>query len=267
MFEEITKIMDLMEYHQYDWHQHDLDEACNKRSSGHYFTWQEHLEAMILSLLSGNRPWRQIAASIDSLRKVFLDYQPDALMQVDPDLLESQVCSIGCGNRRIHQQMQELRYNINVLRNIERNYGDVDMLANMAVVRPLEVATMLSYNGGIYKIKGFGKALALEYLRRVGVDAVKPDVHVRRILQRFGYFSYLPSEDETFQLVKNASVELGMTMHDIGAVLWNFCATGYMQICEATPRCRECIVQCQSSTCAPTDVQELIEAVYTSRKE
>ncbi len=261
---EIDKIKAQMKYHKFDWNNEDLDKAMDKRQSGGVFTWSDHLEALLLSLLSANRPWYQIANSKDSLRKIFFDYDKDQLYLADPESLADTVCSIGCGNRRIYTQMRELKNNILVLRSIERNYGDVDALAQMAVDNQLEVMTMLSYKGGMYKLKGVGKALALEYLRRLGVDAVKPDVHIRRILQRFGYFPYLPSEVETFELIREASGEHNIPMHEIGSLLWSFCATGYMQICEATPHCDMCYVQCKSSTCDESAVGHLATLVKWS---
>lgn len=261
MYPEIELVQKQMNYMNFTWKEEMLEVLHNKRLEGHVFTWQEHLESLLLSILSANRPWSGIARSIDSLREIFFDYNVDKLYKANPESLADSICNINCGNRRIYTSMRELRYNINVLRNIERLYGNVDAFAQEAVKDPIPIMHRLSENYSQFKLKGVGKALALEYLKRVGVDVVKPDVHVRRILQRFGYFSYLPSEEETFILVRKMSQDLGIPMYEIGSILWSFCATGYLEICTATPKCQMCVVQCKSSTGCSKETQRFITLV------
>ena len=54
------------------------------RQSGHVFTFEEHIKAMLLSLLSANRPWKQIEENIDNLDKVFHEYNPEYLLNESP---------------------------------------------------------------------------------------------------------------------------------------------------------------------------------------
>lgn len=236
-----------LDYYNIKWRDERAHDAYDKRVAGHVFTLQEHVEALVLSLLSANRPWFQIENNLDNIAKIFHGYNPDYLSLADPNKLVEKICSIDCGNRSIYKQMESLKHNISVLRKIDVDYGSVDAFAVEAIKDPMSIAIALSLKDGMYKLKNVGQALALEYLKHVGVDCVKPDVHIRRMLQRWGYFSYTPSEIETFDFIYGVSKNSGMLAMDIGSAMWNFCAKNYLEVCTASPRCRGCTVQCKSS--------------------
>ena len=135
--------------------------------------------------------------------------------------------------------MNALGANIATLKRIERDFGSLDRF--VASSEPIEIANLLS-GSGAYKLKYVGPALALEYLRNVGVRAAKPDVHVLRILggERLAYFPALPMEWEAVQLVANLAAEAGCSATYLDNLLWLFCAVGYGNICGARPRCNVC---------------------------
>ena len=204
------------------------------------FTKQEHCEGLLLSVLSANRPWIGIVQHIDDLKRVFHDYDPDFLRSANPDDLTRDVVAIGCGNRRIAAQMSEISYNVSLLDYYEKEYGDCDAPMQMAVENPIEILYVFSDKKSMLKFKGVAVALAAQYMKNMGIDLVKPDVHLRRILQRFGLTAGLPDEYETIRICKNIADKYGITQTEVGTILWQFCATGYLEICGANPRCGVC---------------------------
>jgi hypothetical protein len=161
--------------------------ASEARENGQAFGFRDHVRGLLLSQLSNQRPWKAIAQNLGKIQRIFFDYDPDTLQQADARGLADAICAIGCGNRAILKQMNELSANISTLKRIEKDFGSLDRF--VASSDPFEVARLIS-TSGLYKLRYVGPALALEYLRNVGIRAAKPDVHVMRILggERLGYF-------------------------------------------------------------------------------
>lgn len=242
MYEEFGKVLNWMKDIGYEWDTLPNQHRVAQRKEGTLkLTMRDHLEALMLSILSANRPWIGIQRHEEDLRKVFHNYDPEYLKTVDPYQLKEEVCAIDCGNRRILSQMQEISYNIGILSFVEKKFGSVDYLADVAINNnQLEVVRVLSSSQSAIKLKGVGKALAHEYLKNVGVDTVKPDVHITRILHRMGWSAWEPDEDECFYIVQKIAKEYNLLMMQVGTILWQFCATGYLEICSATPSCGIC---------------------------
>jgi endonuclease III len=206
------------------------------RKGGYKFTFEDHVEAMVLSLLSANRPWKQIEDNISNISRIFKQYDVDYIMSKNPVEFANEIRSIGCGNRAIVRQMSGLADNIKTLQRIDEVLGDVDKLTN---VKPYKMSELLS--DGYYKIHGFAQTLALQYLRNVGVDTCKPDVHIRRILYRLGYTGY---EDvsiwKIMSVMEKLSTDLEMPITLINEIIWHYGATGYGEICSKIPKCEIC---------------------------
>ena len=86
--------------------------------------------------------------------------------------------------------MLSLHENIRTFEKIEKEYGSFDSFVLSDTIN--NIAIQLSTSNSRYKLKQIGFALALEYLRNVGLDVGKPDLHIRRILsiKRLGYSKY-----------------------------------------------------------------------------
>lgn len=212
------------------------------RQSGHVFTFEEHIKAMLLSLLSANRPWKQIEENIDNLDKVFHQYNPEYLIDENPKVLMDEVCKIGCGNRAIMRQMEGVSYNVRLMQSIVDVIGDLEKL--VVNNEPYDVSAILS--SGHYKLAGFAQTLALQYLRNVGIDTCKPDVHIRRILARL---RLIPYEDcpviDVVNTMSRLSRELGIPITLVNEIIWTYGATGFGEICAKVPKCYVCqITEC-----------------------
>jgi hypothetical protein len=215
-------------------------EAAELRAAGKRFSVGEHLRGLILSKLSSNRPWGGVARNLDRIRDIFFGYDPEAVRQADPGILEQQLRAIQCGNRRIRSQMLALRPNIETFYRIEAEHGSLDRFVTSS--DPYSVASQLADAASPYKLRMIGLPLALEYLRNVGIAAAKPDVHVRRALsgERLAYSAALPSPREAHNIMDRLAAEARTNATYLDNLLWLFCAADYGDICNARPRCGIC---------------------------
>lgn len=139
--------------------------------------------------------------------------------------------------------MKYLSYNIRVMEKIVDDYGSMD--AFITSEPAYRIVRKLSHYRSQYKIKMLGEALAWEYIRNVGIDACKPDTHLRRFLgnARMGYaHASVASVEEVVAQVELIAKENDIPQSVIDNVIWSYCADGYGQICTATPKCDMCVI-------------------------
>ncbi|MCB2305624.1 hypothetical protein LGL08_00145 [Clostridium estertheticum] len=209
------------------------------RKKGKSFTFNDHLNALIFSLLSNQRPWKPIQKNEKIITEIFSNFDKNSILNTDPNIFIERLRVIKCGNRAIKKQMGSLNHNIHILEQISNDFGSLD--AFIVSRSPHNIAMELA-QGDHYKLKQVGYALALEYLRNVGIDAVKPDTHIIRILSkgRLAYSESTPSPEEAVKILEDISKETGLSLSYLDALLWYFCATEYGNICTSTPRCNVC---------------------------
>lgn len=214
--------------------------ASEERARGKQFTLAEHVRGLVLSLLSNQRPWQRIAENLVRIKEIFSGFAPDVLRAKNPEELIRDIRAIKCGHRPIRIQMLTLRTNIETLERIAWDYGSVDQFVTSA--EPDIIAKKLSVPSSPYKLKQVGYALALEYLRNVGIRAGKPDVHIRRFLsgKRMAFVAGEPSEEEAYHLIARLASDAGCNATYLDNLIWMFCAKDYTNICGATPRCSVC---------------------------
>ena len=215
--------------------------AIEARRHGKVFTLREHLEGLVFAQLSSQRPWKPIEANIENLKAAFLDFDPETLASANLDDIENSVLALRCGNRQIHRQIQALPENIACFQRIEAERNGLD--AYVQSDKPAVIAGELG-QGRRYKLKQVGFALAMEYLRNVGIDAVKPDVHICRIIgpKRLGWAAKEPNPKEAADILSKKAKEIGISAAYLDGLLWLFSAKGYGGICGARPDCSSCQV-------------------------
>lgn len=223
---------------------HIIDEfgqvkASEDRISGKQFILQDHIQGLILSLLSNQRPWGPIAQNITHIGTIFFNYNPNKLIGTHPDYFVKNILEIKCGNRQIKKQMMSLKENINTLILIENDNKSIDSFITSD--NPDIVAKKLS-KAGRYKLNQVGYTLALEYLRNVGIRAGKPDIHIRRILsrERLGYFNNMPSEVQAYNFIDKFANIAGCNPTYLDNLIWLLCAKNYGNICGSKPMCSIC---------------------------
>ena len=237
---EFGQIVDNLNKWGIDYKSNYCYKMYEKRQAGYHFSFEEHIKAMVYSLLSAQKPWVQVEPKLNLIDEIFKGYGAEYVKSEDPQVLISKVCAIGCGNKAIARQMQGLKHNVEVLEEIHKVSGDIDQF--VGYYSPIEVSELLS--SGRCKLNGFAQTLALQYLKNVGISTCKPDVHVKRILARLGYIPY--EEVEIWYILKTVSrIAEVYSIPDIevNEALWYYCATGYGEVCAATPKCKVCGIQ------------------------
>lgn len=243
MYKEILDlVLKTMEKNNYDILELETTTSINKRNEGYHFSIEQHLNGLIYSLLSNQRPWKGISENIENINKIFKNFDIDYVYNENPELFVNKLKKIKCGNRAIKKQMESLRYNIDMLKQIEKEYGTLDNYVTSKA--PLDIAIELST--GKYKLKQIGFSLALEYLRNVGIDAIKPDIHICRILGKNKLAlsnNDVATENEAINILSNFSKECNLSQSEIDSILWQFCSSGYCEICTKIPKCELCLVK------------------------
>ncbi|OJX39967.1 MAG: hypothetical protein BGO78_14370 [Chloroflexi bacterium 44-23] len=213
--------------------------ASEDRKSGKVFSFSEHLRGLVYAQLSNQRPWGPIADHVANIDEIFFDFDPDRLQSTPPEYFSDSLKEIRCGNRQINKQMVVLSENINTFKRIVANHGSLD--AFLEKEDAMAIATALSYPG-TYKLKQIGLALALEYLKNVGIEAIKPDVHIMRILSssRLGYLKDNSDEYEAIIEVLALAEEAQSNAIYLDNLLWLLGAQNYGNICKKDPSCNLC---------------------------
>lgn len=243
---EFGEIIKTMENNHYDYkkdYQGTLN-ALIERKNGKKYSISEHICAMVFALLSNQRSWRPIADNRENINRLFHNFNPDYIKVQNYQFFIDELKCLRCGNRQISKQMQSLKDNIGTLERIAVDYGSIDDYYNKTDVKEL----LKSLSFGKYKLKQMGVPLVSEYLKGVGIDIIKPDVHVCRILTRLGYVkSDKISNDEALDICCDIAKKYGLTNVDVDAILWQYCANNYFEICCDKPKCYKCLVKnCKS---------------------
>lgn len=241
MFEEITLMEDRLLSNGFNPNESLSCKRYALRHAGHSYTFNEHVGAMVLSLLGANRPWITIENNFDNLSELFHGYDATYICNTDPQVFIDGISKLGCGNRAIVRQMNGLAYNVDIMHTIEDVSGiSIDKVVTYDT--PRHVADVLLTDR--YRFKNMQRALTHQYLRNVGIDLFKPDVHITRILTRLGYVPYEDcSADLYFTVFEKMSEELNKPITYINEVIWMYGATGYAEICKEPPRCSCCDIK------------------------
>ena len=219
--------------------------AVYARRAGKKFSFAEHLKAMIYAFLSNQTKWIRIEPHLSEIDELFMDYDYERILSKPAEHFYKGLFALKCGNVATAKQMNELAYNIELLLSIEKEYGTLD--AFVVSSEPSVIVKKLSSSSSRYKIKNLGEALAWEYLRNVGVDGMKPDVHLTRFLgsDRMGSKdNHIPAtSDEAIRQIDRMSEVTGLTRCEIDNIIWSFGADSYGAICNAHPRCDLCPIK------------------------
>lgn len=228
---------------------HIADISGNKskmdlRAKGKPFTIQEHIEGMILALISGQNKWYRVERQLDNIKKLFFNYEPDEILKHEGDYYYKGLRVLGANGRFAERQMAEVGHNVCVLKDIEADHGSVDaFLTSQPVDR---IVKALSDGKSKYKLNQMSIALVCEYLRNVGIDTAKPDEHMRRMLgaERLGVsLKKDASESEVISEFYRLSKETGMWAADLDYLFWCYCAEEKAEICGKNPRCEKCVIR------------------------
>lgn len=213
-------------------------EAVEARKNGKIFSFEEHLKGLIFSQLSGSRNWKYVHKNMELINEIFFNFDKEKIKNIDYKHFVNKLKSYKLGGRSLNAQMQSLKYNIRIFEKIEKEYDALDVFVTK--MNPRAITTLLTDKKSSYKLKQIGFPLAIEYLRNVGIDEIKPDVHLIRIFKRMELIPDIGAEQEVIQAAEKLSEYTGFSKAYIDFLLWHFCAEGYGNICSASPKCTKC---------------------------
>ena len=225
----------------------DIDGNVTKvhmRENGKFFSFAEHIRGMVYSMLSAQTVWTNIERNMANIDALFNNFDPEFILSHDYTYFYDGLGRFGARGRLTNGQLKELHHNIGIMQSIIKQYGSMDAFVDS---RPVyEIIDKLANPASRYKLKMMGEPLVCEYLRNVGVDCFKPDVHLKRLLGRDrlrACASSDPSFSDLYSIMIKLKKETGLKMAQIDYLLWAFCATGLGEVCTANPNCNVCPVR------------------------
>ena len=163
----------------------DIDGEVTKvhmRENGKSFSFAEHIRGMVYSMLSAQTVWANIERHMENIDALFNNFEPEFILAHDYTYFYDGLGRFGARGRLTNGQLKELHHNIGIMQSIIKQYGSMDAFVDS---RPVyEIIDKLANPASRYKLKMMGEPLVCEYLRNVGVDCFKPDVHLKRLLGR-----------------------------------------------------------------------------------
>ena len=218
--------------------------AVIDRQRGKIFSFEEHLKGLIYALLSNHTEWSLKEKKLPQIDRLFFNYNVFEIEKHSAVYFERGIRKIKCGNVSIKRQMAYLHNNIKTLKKIERDYGSLDRF--VLSDKPEKIVNKLAQPNSKYKLNNIGTSLAWEYLRNVGINVSKPDVHMKRFFgsQRIGMSRTLEaSEKEVIKAVEKLSKESGYTKFEVDYLIWCYCASNKGEVCTQTPHCYKCVIR------------------------
>ena len=217
-------------------------QMVRQRQQGKEFSFREHLRGFIYAQLSAHTQWHHVAPKLPQVDDLFFQYDERAILAWEGSYFTAGLKQLSCASQCTNRQMNHLGENIEKLRRIAEEYSSLDAYVTSA---PPEIIVR-DLAAGPHKLYGIGPALAWEYLRNVGIDGVKPDIHVCRFLgaSRMGESDQeQATPSEAVNIVRKMSVQLNLPLVEIDSILWSYCASHYGEVCTATPHCEACVVR------------------------
>lgn len=239
------------------WEATYISKQIKRRRQGEPFRVQDHIRAMVYSMLSAGIPWERVDGCIERetgriipVESIFWQCNPQKLLQDSPERLTDKIKEqnfAGIGSRKQMEALIEV--NIPKLLRWDKEYGSIDQyyqkfIQEDASLKSLVIA--LSDSNSTDKLQQMGIALVSEYLRNVGYDIPKPDRHTRRILgsEILGLSEKKTAEPlEVFDIIGGLAEKMHKSPAEIDYILWSYCAKGYGEVCTAKePGCGDCVI-------------------------
>ncbi len=214
-----------------------------QRNEGKMFTIQEHIEGMILAMIS-YQDWKNIAYQKDKIKELFFNYEPKQILKHDGNYYYEGLHSLWVSGRFGKIQMQEVNHNVNVFKSIEKDFKSVDAFVTGRSAD--EVVEALSDSKSKYKLNQMSEILVCEYLRSVGIDIVKPNLCIRRMLgaDRLGISNKKTASCyEEIKEFSRLSKETGLRAEDLDFLFTRYCDESDIGICSEKPKCDKCVIR------------------------
>lgn len=256
----------------------ELEREADACYNGKEYSVNEHVEKLILAMLSCQRRWQSLVPHIDNgdIPKAFFNYDANILKATPGKDLYDSITAKNCGNRRISKQTACLSYDIAIIEkmyednvyDIKHGYysvthnddGSPNFDGVIKVIRLLAEGKSADVpNAHRFKMEEMGVALVCEYIKGFGINVVKPDTHVCRILGRLGLnpTSAICKDLSVYNAIKvcndiadeycNELKKEGVTVPPailVDTIIWQFGAEEKANICsKKNPKCNICLAR------------------------
>ena len=238
------------------WENTYIKHQIDKRNNGGNFSINDHIRAMVYSLLSSGIVWERVEKGIDiktgrinPIDDIFHNYDVDYILKCNPDRLADEIKNLGCASQSTRKQMKAIvSKNIYKLISYEKEFGSIDSYYKKFIEQDNTLKTLvkqLADSKSENKFDEMAEALIAEYLKNVGHDIAKPDRHIRRILGSkildCSEYEEVPV-NEAFDIVAEIAQEMNKPVAEVDYILWSYCANGYGEICTSkNPKCDKCV--------------------------
>lgn len=240
------------------WENTHIKHQIDRRNNGDSFSINDHIRAMVYSMLSSGIKWERVEKGIDiktgriiPIDNIFHNYDINYLLQCAPDILAEEIKNLGCASQSTRKQMKALvSKNITKLISLEQEYGSIDSYYQKFIDKDNTLKTLVKQLADPQsedKLAEMAEALIAEYLKNVGYDIAKPDRHIRRILGS-KILGCSECEEvpvyEAFDIVTEIAQEMNKPVAEVDYIIWSYCADGYGEICTSkNPKCDKCVAK------------------------
>jgi len=176
------------------------------------------------------------------IEKAFANYDVNKVSQyTDEDLKKMMNNSKLIRNRR---KLKACIENAKIMKEISTQYSSFGKYLDQKKSDFKELKEEL-----IERFYYLGDILALEYLKEIGIDTIKPDVHVVRVMHRLGLIDSERMSSENIDKVIEVANEMGQLTREklnvIDAIFWIYGGSGDNHVKRAIcsknkPLCSEC---------------------------
>lgn len=238
------------------WESTHIKHQIDRRNNGESFSINDHIRAMVYSMLSSGIKWERVEKGIDiktgrinPIDDIFHNYDVEYLLNCDSDKLANAIRDFGCSSQSTWKQMKALiSKNITKLISLEQEYGNIDFFYQKFIDKDTTLKTLVKQLADPQsedKLAEMAEALVAEYLKNVGYDIAKPDRHIRRILGS-KILGCSECEEvpvyEAFDIVTEIAQEMNRSVAEVDYIIWSYCADGYGEICTVNkPKCDKCV--------------------------
>lgn len=81
-----------------------IDNKVTARKDGKAYGFSEHLQTMLYSLLSAQRPWAKIVKHLDEIDSIFFDYDAKKILEQTDTYFVDRIREIKCGHRSLRKK-------------------------------------------------------------------------------------------------------------------------------------------------------------------
>ena len=213
------------------------------REKGKHFTTEQHIKAMVYSMLSNGGRWSKFmkyfnidTGEITAVDDIFRGYNPDYILSCNPDDLANNIMGFALGNKSVGAQMRALVFdNVPKLLKFEKEYGSIDNYYNTFVEKDTSLKSLVSNladGKSEDKMTQMAVSLVAEYLRNVGYDIANPNTYMKNVLgcNGLGFSEKKEVPDyEVFDIISETAELIGKRPAEVDYILWLACSENFIQ--------------------------------------